>query len=1235
MTNKGHISKLFLFAKDTDAPDVIKGFKYQELKTLEVWLYNKLNNINESIYCDFEEDIFQHDLEQFKSTFKQLKLYSSKNFSFASKEIIKSIVHFFMLYVKGVYLFDETQFVFETNTSIAAKRGDNDAELLKEWTKNQNNLSTDLLDRCANKVKSKVDNYITNQYKILSDGGTIDELILAKDVYDSIPRETWLQFTNSIKWVFQGVSSDAAIESSIQYSMDLISQLPFPISQDDYTKVFDRLRGVISDKSCKELPEDRCLTNELLDKQLLNLGDTDDKEYVKTYDLWSKITELDFFKISEFYQVLFATKHCRRNKYLETHSVVWKNLLNMYIAYPDTTSKCKREAIYELLWLTLRPAVSQVPQNSLNGLEKYIFEYFLDFENYDDKFSIEDALNLLSIVGTSQKLGLIDIDKKQINEWFDRFELLITSLKANTKDRNAYCFFLEIEAFYYLNKIPYGQKRKNLQNAITSLEEILKELQNAPLYPISQLGKRIDGLIDLSIEFDLPNELRPLEVFGEKLQPYIKEREGSFSAAKRYTERGVKYLYSKNHNGILKALDFFHKAKELYFNEATYEGFILAILNISQLYAQIGLNLAAKYYALSGIWFCNQNGDSKLHKRVSDSYALLMYSDFKQGSWLSALIDFEYYIGVRTELDPNEFDPFTDDLLGKTLSEGTFILALTPIISTQLSGLIDNEKKKMGQFYHDFIEDGLLFIEQEQNKIGLKELVSRKLDNPPINDIGEKRNISWKAFGSFWNIEFKNDYLNNSIAEEFCSLIQIIQADIALSEIDLHLTEGTIRIYIEHNDEPKVIEQLPSNSDFRWKVYLKAIESVLPEAKNKHYASITASFQMILNELSVLPKDRFTDLFISLFKNGLGNKTLIINAYQKEYRGILTSEKFSESMRNKFNPETLEINQFESPMLSKKKDLSPLYDLEHSLENISRRYKKSFKSIHLTLARLLKSEEFPAKYRTLKNDGWLDWQIALALFNNIIDLKAKNILNQNGKTYSSDDERVVDLQNTFTELTKISEKETYVEIPVKELIGDNLDIQIDKVPIYTLNSFGLQNKTMFPNSKAVRQFLNDRFRFDKDEIIELSPFRNFKNLKKSIEKDMFLNLESSLVKCDEVGFMPNSDNNAGTILFCFQSPGSPYSIYSEFIQINSAKKIKISIKEHNDLIDLKIINKELGKDIAIKNLNYDKSQFDFFKSINGGGPAIILLIGYPPAKDHKIIFKKDVQPLVLTWEIEK
>lgn len=1088
MSNTGHISKLHLFAKDTDAPDVIKGFKYQELKTLEVWLYNKVHGIDEHIYCDFEDDIFQRDLTSFKSTFKQLKLYSSKNFSFSSEEIKKSLVHFFMLFVKGEYLMDEPLFVFETNTSIAANRGDNDAELLAEWTSNQDDLSSELLAKCTAKLKAIINAYVKEQYEKLDTGGDNEELLIAKDVYHNLPEDIWETFAKSIRWIFDGISSENAIEVSIENSRELIRQLPFPISKDEQSLVFDRLRGVVGDKSMQSEPNDRLLTNDLLDSQLLSLGSNDDKVYLDSYELWRDVRDIPNFSIGEFYQVLFAAKHCRRNSYLERQSDLWLNLLMIYCNRADILRKFKREAIYEIVWLTLRPSVNEVPKNSLKGLEDLIHDYFSDIAEFLDLGSLEDALNLLTVIGTTQNFDLVDIEEDQIIEWFELFDSLLDEQKTSAKDKNIYCGLLELEGFSYLNKGAIGIGTENKEKAFARFNEIIAELPDASLYAVSQLGNKIDAIVDLTIRFGIDEEFAELEKYSEDLLPLVQEREGDFSAAKRYTEKGWNHLQSTNPNGILKALDYFHKAKDLYQNEATYEGFILAVMSISQLYGAIGMNLAAKYYSLSAIWFCFQREDSHLYKRISDSYALLLHYDFKQGSWMSYLQAFENYITARNEFDPREFDPETDELFANTLIEGAFVIGLTPIFSIQLSGFIEYEKSRMGELYTDFLKDSIEYIEAEQNTIGINALVDRKLENPPINDIGPKRTISWKAFGSQWNVEFENDFITNSVGEEFASLIQIIQSEIALRDVDFHLTNGRISIQIELVEAPKGPEQLPSNSEYLWRVFLPVLKSKEPKEKNMHYAAITVTFQMILNELSLLPHDDFQEIFHSLFKEGLGNRALTINAYQRAYRDLVSEDKFNNSLRNNFEPELLKIEQHESVTLASKKNNSPLYNRNKSLENIRGRYKNCIGVIHLTLERLKKSDQFNQELTRLKDEGWLDWQILLALYNNIVDLKAKNSLGQNGKTYANDEEWLEDFQRAFHEIRLKDETETYVEIPISELIGQNLELHLKQISVHVLKSFGLENKSRFPNFEALKTFLNERFRFHEDEVEELSPF---------------------------------------------------------------------------------------------------------------------------------------------------
>lgn len=1088
MTKTGHISKLHLFAKDTDAPDVIKGFKYQELKTLEVWLYNKVHGIDENIYCDFEDDIFQRDLKSFKSTFKQLKLYSSKNFSFSSEEITKSLAHFFMLFVKGEYLLDQPLFIFETNTSIAAKRGDNDAELLEEWVSNQDNLSSDLLSKCIAKLNAIIDTYVNEQYEKINSDEDNEELLIAKDVYDKLPEDVWETFTKSIRWIFDGISSEKAIEVSIENSFELIRQLPFPINKDEQSLVFDRLRGVVGDKSMEPDPQNRLLTNDLLDIQLLSLGNKDDKVYLESYELWKYVEDIQYFNIGEFYQVLLAAKHCRRNSYLEGQSKLWLKLLSLYSNHSDILRKLKREAVYEIVWLTLRPSVEEAPKNSLKGLEEIVHDYFSDLDSFIDLGSLEDALNLLTVIATTQKLNLIDIEEDQVFKWFGIFDSLVDTQKASAADRNIYCGLIELQGFSFLNKDSIGIGQENKAKALNCFKEIINESSNAPLYAISQLGKRIDAIVDLAIRFGLDDKFLELEKYSEEILPLVQEREGDFSAAKRYTEKGWKYLNSTSSKGILKALDFFHKAKDLYQNEATYEGFILTVMGISQLYAAIGMNLAAKYYSLSAIWFCFQKEDSFMFKRISDSYALLLHCDFKQGSWISYLQAFGNYVTVRNEFDASNFDPETDELLRKTFMECAFILCLTPIISNQLSGFIDYEKVRLGQLYDDFLKENVEYIRSEQHSLDLYGLVANKLENPPINDIGSERIITWKAFGSSWNVEFKNDFISNSIGEEFAALIQIIQSEIALSEIDFHLIKSKIKIEIELIETPKGPEQFPSNSEYIWKVFLPVLNSKEPEEKNMHYAEIIASFQIILDELSLLPHIDFQDKFHSLFKAGLGNKSLTINAYQRAYRDLVSEDKFKESMRNKFASELLSIEQHESETLSAKKNDSPLYNHDDSINNIKGRYQNCIRVIHLTLDRLKQSQEFKTELSRLKGEGWLDWQIILTLYNNIVDLKAKNILAHSGKKYETEEEWLEDFQKTLHEIRFKDESETYVEIPISELIGQNLEIQLNQISAHVLKSFGLENKSRFPNFEAIRSFLNERFRFQKDEVEELSPF---------------------------------------------------------------------------------------------------------------------------------------------------
>ena len=85
-------NELIIFKKCTDAPGTTRGFVYQYLKTLIVWLNNYRNGENISIFCEVDDDI--KEINEVKTIrFTQLKCYSNV-LGINSEEIKKSLYNF-------------------------------------------------------------------------------------------------------------------------------------------------------------------------------------------------------------------------------------------------------------------------------------------------------------------------------------------------------------------------------------------------------------------------------------------------------------------------------------------------------------------------------------------------------------------------------------------------------------------------------------------------------------------------------------------------------------------------------------------------------------------------------------------------------------------------------------------------------------------------------------------------------------------------------------------------------------------------------------------------------------------------------------------------------------------------------------------------------------------------------------------------------------------------------------
>lgn len=160
------LAQLQIFSKNRDATASLKGYEFQHYKTLESWLQNRIHNIYEAIYCDDEDDIFHRSLSGESVKFRQIKLYKS-NFSFSSDAIQDTIANFFMLFAKWEYKLDKVILSFETNTSVAQRvvKG-NDADLLQTWATEQQNISSETLQKVRERVRKILSAYIQKEYDV-------------------------------------------------------------------------------------------------------------------------------------------------------------------------------------------------------------------------------------------------------------------------------------------------------------------------------------------------------------------------------------------------------------------------------------------------------------------------------------------------------------------------------------------------------------------------------------------------------------------------------------------------------------------------------------------------------------------------------------------------------------------------------------------------------------------------------------------------------------------------------------------------------------------------------------------------------------------------------------------------------------------------------------------------------------------------------------------------------------
>lgn len=881
------IHKLYIFAKNRDAIAVQKGYSFQQLTTIRDWLRVRVGGGKQVIYCDYEDDIFLRDHTEGKSVFKQIKLYST-NFSFTSESITNSIAHFFMLYVKGDYAFDQTTFEFETNASIVGRDvKDNDALLLKEWYENQGALSDDLIARIRTRVKKILDKYVNERHEELS--GDVDQkpnVQKAKQVYELLIDEDTDAFIRCIHWRFDSVDPNTAVERVVAEIESLVMQVPLPLDESK-SKIYTALLiAEVHSRSMQDNPDDRKLTNELLDSILFSAGSKEDIWYDDVVRHARESSAVEKFFPGEFQNTIAATRYCRWENLDEGHKAVWQKILEQYIALADIPIESKKKAVYEYLFLKIgHNYLVKRTDSAIAGDAELIRFYIENWKSRNHIRDIDEDITLLQLLKAQVQRYSFSVSKEELTLWEKEIEAFLEDELANQGNVDRQCELLELRGHLEQQK-GVLEPVKNVDAAFNIYRQILPLLPQTKFYSLSKLYSQLNSLNKLLIEYDLNEALQDIvESFQSEIRDHASKTGQRITSASDLIETAKIHFKNGNLRGYLKALDLFHQAKALCRMDDTKAQYNVCLLSLSQVYGALGMNYAAKYYASIALWSTWHSADPALNKLLPKALGLICLHDFLAGAWMSAITDFGLYLFLQREFDEKGLNFQDDELFMATRHNIALVMAVAPTLQPEMQGVVDSLKKIWGMIWDEQIQP---FIDQFNKDEKPLDRVEKIVAGMPLADLGASRSIAFNACRIDWHIEFKNNTMMAAIGEEFASFLQATLCEIAAEDPNILLAGHKVGIVLQEGHFQKEFTM-----DGKWILTIPAFDTNDEEKVRNHYLYLGVLVSNVLGKVTSLTKEELNTFYFHLLeKRKLGEKALEGTAYQRIYKQSLDTSSF-------------------------------------------------------------------------------------------------------------------------------------------------------------------------------------------------------------------------------------------------------------------------------------------------------------------------------------------------------
>lgn len=678
-----------------------------------------------------------------------------------------------------------------------------------------------------------------------------------------------------------------------------------------------------------------------------------------------------------------------------------------------------------------------------------------------------DAAVLVIFAWGAVHRGATRLAAETVCAWAVAVDALVTEALASTERRGDRCTLLQARASL-AGVPPSGQTRdQTLDAVLQAWLRVMAAVKDAPFFPVWHIAEFVERTAPALSDRPAYRQLR------DEIDDLTRERSGGHAVAEQAERRGIAHYEAGR---LLMAVDEFQRAKIGWFSGEAMANSLRVMLLLSNCYCDLGLTLAARYYAAGAAYLGIHSEEDKVRAQTPAAVLQLVRMTSAGGEVVSALAMAQQALAVHFMLErrPGEVEdhPLLEDVLRLAAIGYTVVRRLAPELVPLTDAIIDG-----WPMARQDIDPYLNIVggsESPWATLSLNALLDRveaELGRSPLEDVGPVRRHVWHALGVEWTLVFRNDRETAAAALGLAATLQIIQADLAQTDLLVIPDKVTLSVAVGAVDAVKIDPD--GDEAFTWSLVMPEAPDLGEAGQRDDYQEVFSIAAAILGDVSALPRQAFMEVLIAAMNRDLNLRAYSVRPAREMMafagRQVSCAEALA-ALPTPALPRPIaprETNELAWPMST-----APGYSVAKARDDLVGRYAFPWRTARPSLERIFADIRGRALVLEMRADGLRDWQILTAFCGVIIKAQALA-----GRRLPMDR-----FMAAFQARSQRAERKDDAVVDPAIFTREALEGQVYANTMMVLRKWGLTTHRPDVDQEGVRKLLDVRFRQAVDDI---------------------------------------------------------------------------------------------------------------------------------------------------------